>query len=80
MRHFLNAVTDFGSPVPSQLLFNVGTTIICTAIMTINDIIHEENELFSVALSSTSNGVNIGTGATVQITDNDSEYFHSSSN
>ena len=69
-------MTDFGVPVPSQLLFNVGTTIICTDITTIDDIIHEENELFSVALSSTSNGVDIGTGATVQITDNDGEHIH----
>ena len=68
---------DFGIPVPSQLLFNVGTTIVCTDITTRDDTIHEENESFSVALSSTSNSVVIGGGtATVQITDNDSELFH----
>jgi hypothetical protein len=65
-------VTDFGIPVPSQLVFNVGVTSVCTSITTDDDTTHEENESFSVALSSTTNNVNVGIStATVLITDND---------
>ena len=70
-------MTDFGIPVPSQLVFNVGVTSVCTSITTDDDTTHEENESFSVALSSTTNNVNVGIStATVLITDNDGMLFH----
>ena len=53
----------------------MGATSICTDITTDNDDVHEDNETFSVALSSTSDRINFAVGtATVQIIDNDSKY------
>ena len=67
---------EFGDPVPAQLVFNVGMTSVCTDIATVNDEVHEDNESFSVALSSTNNRISFAVGtATVQIIDNDSKHF-----
>ena len=63
---------EFEDPVPPQLVFNVGSTSVCTDITINTDGVHENNETFSVALSSTSDRINFAVGtATVQIIDND---------
>ena len=68
-------MTDFGIPNPSQLVFDVDVNSACTGITTDNDGIYEENETFSVSLSSTSDSVDIAVStATVQITNNDGKY------
>lgn len=68
----LVTVTDFGTPIPSQLVFDVETSTVCTTIATVDDDIYEENETLSVSLSSTSDGVSIIIGsATVEIINND---------
>ena len=55
-----------------QLVFQVGATRACTSIVTVDDDIYEEDETFSVSLSSTSDRVVITlSSATVQIIDND---------
>lgn len=68
----LDTVTDFGPPIPSQLVFDTETSTVCTSIGTDDDNVYEENETLSVSLSSTSDGVNIIIGsATVEILNND---------
>lgn len=68
----LVTVTDFGTPIPSQLVFDVDISTVCTTIATADDDIYEENETLSVSLSSTSDGVGIIIGsATVEIINND---------
>ena len=63
---------DYGVPVPSQLFFDVGISGLCTNIMTTNDEVYEDNESFTVSLSSTSSNVDVsGSIATVLITNND---------
>ena len=53
----------------------MGSTSVCTDISTENDDVHENNETFSVTLSSTSDRINFAVGtATVQIIDNDSKH------
>ena len=55
-------------------MFQVGATRACTSIVTVDDDIYEEDETFSVSLSSTSGSVVITlSSATVQIIDNDGE-------
>ena len=55
-------------------MFGVGTTRACTSIATVDDDIYEEDETFSVSLSSTSGSVVINlSSVTVQIIDNDGE-------
>ena len=66
--------TEFEDPDPAQLDFNVGSTSACTVIRTMDDVVHEDNETFSVALSSTSERISFTVGtATVQIIDDDSK-------
>lgn len=75
----LVTVTDFGTPIPSQLVFDVETSTVCTGIATIDDDIYEENETLSVSLSSTSDGVSIIIGsATVEIINNDGKCLQQS--
>lgn len=75
----IDTVTDFGTPIPSQLVFDVATSTVCTGIATTDDDIYEENETLSVSLSSTSDGVNIIIGsATVEIINNDGKYLQQS--
>ena len=63
---------DYGVPVPSQLFFDVGIPGLCTNIMTTNDQVYEDNESFTVSLSSTSSNVDVSASiATVIITNND---------
>ena len=63
---------DYGVPVPSQLSFDVGVSSLCTNITTTDDEVYEENESFTVSLSSTSSNVDVsGSIATVLITDDD---------
>ena len=65
-------MTDYEIPVPSQLVFGVGVSTLCTNITTTDDEIYEENESFAVLLSSTSSNVDVsGSTAAVLITDND---------
>ena len=53
-------------------MFDVGVNTSCTDITTDNDGIYEENETFSVSLSSTSDSVDVTVSiATVQIIDDD---------
>ena len=66
--------SEFEDPLPPQLVFEVGATRACTSIATVDDDIYEEDETFSVSLSSTSNRVVITlSSAIVQIIDNDGE-------
>lgn len=63
---------DYGNPVPSLLVFPVGTTSRCTDIPIINDDIYEGSETFSVSLASPSSSVNVsGSSAGVLIIDDD---------
>ena len=69
---YATAVTDYGIPVPSQLVFDVEATSLCTNISTTDDGIYEESESFVVSMSSTSTSVSVsGSTATVLITNND---------
>ena len=69
-------MSDYGTPVPSQLVFVAGLSTRCTDITTTDDVVYETNELFTVALSSTSGNVDIsGSLATVLITDNDGMHY-----
>ena len=53
-------------------MFDIGATTGCTNIATVDDNIHEEDEIFFVSLSSISDSVVITlSSATVRITDND---------
>ena len=53
----------------------MGLTSACTDIETPDDDVHEDNETFSVALSSTSERISFDVGtATVQIIDEDSKH------
>ena len=66
---WLFTVDDYGTPVPSQLVFGVGVSNLCTDITTTDDDVHEGNESFLVSLFSTTG--NVGNTATVLIIDND---------
>ena len=69
-------MSDYGTPVPSQLVFVAGLSTRCTDITTTDDVVYETNESFTVALSSTSGNVDIsGSLATVLITDNDGMHY-----
>ena len=68
------ATSDYGEP-PSQLVIEVGDTMDCVNIATVDDDIYEENEQFSIALSSATVGVGIAQGtATIEITDDDGKF------
>ena len=68
---------DYGVPVPSQLSFDVGVSSLCTNITTTDDEVYEENESFTVSLSSTSSNVDVsGSIATVLITDDDCKKYY----
>ena len=57
-------------PVPSQLVFDVGVSSLCTDITTIDDGVFEGNETFLVSLSSANANVDVsGSTATVVIID-----------
>ena len=60
-------MSDYGVPVPSQLVFAVGVSSLCTDVTTTDDGVYEENESFTVSLLSRGN-VDI---TTVTITNND---------
>ena len=62
-------MSDYGTPVPSLLVFDVGVSNLCTDITTTDDDVHEGNERFLVSLFSTTG--NVGNTATVLIIDND---------
>lgn len=63
---------DYGIPVPSQLLFNVGVSSLCIDISTTDDDVYEDDELFTVSLSSTSDNVDVSSSiTTILITNND---------
>ena len=65
-------MNDYGTPIPSQLVFDVGVSNLCTDITTTDDNVYEGNESFLVSLFSTSAGVAVsGSTATVVITNND---------
>ena len=64
-------MSDYGEP-PSELVIEVGDTMDCIDITTVNDNIYEEDEQFFITLSSATDGVGIAQDtATVEITDND---------
>ena len=59
-------------PVPSQLVFDVGVSSLCTEITTIDDGVFEGNETFLVSLTSANANVDVsGSTATVVIRDID---------
>ena len=59
-------------PVPSQLVFDVGVSRLCTEITTIHDGVFEGNETFLVSLTSANANVDVnGSTATVVIRDID---------
>ena len=62
-------MNDYGTPVPSQLVFGVGVSNLCADITTTDDDVYEGNETFLVSLFSTTG--NVGNTATVLIIDND---------
>ena len=65
-------MSDYGTPVPSQLVFDVGVSSLCTDITTTDDAVYEGNESFNVFLSSTRENLDItGNLATILIFDND---------
>ena len=68
-------MNDHGIPVPSQLVFDVGVSSLCTDITTTDDVAYEENESFTLLLSG---NVDISEDtATVLILDNDGIYADS---
>ena len=68
-------MNDHGIPVPSQLVFGVGVSSLCTDITTTDDVVYEENESFILLLSG---NVDITEDtATVLILDNDGIYADS---
>ena len=65
---------DYGTPVPQLLVFNVGTTRLCTDITTVDDEVYEDTESFRVSISLINTNDNIEVTvptATVLITDDD---------
>lgn len=67
-----NSVTDYEDPMPSRLVFDVGTTHTCVNITTVTDTVYEDDESFLVTLSSTRDGLDIFIStATVHITNDD---------
>ena len=71
-------MTDYGSPVPQQLVFAVGTSRVCTAIGTANDSVYENDESFTVSISLMTNNADITvtvTTAAVSIIDDDCTFF-----
>ena len=65
-------MSDYGIPIPSQLVFDVGVSSLCTDVATTDDAVYEENESLNVFLSSTSENVDItGNLATILIINND---------
>ena len=72
-------MSDYGIPVPSQLVFVAGLSTHCTDITTTDDVVYETTESFTVELSSTSGNVDVsGSVATVLITDNDGMHYRDS--
>ena len=67
------ADVDYGDPMPSPIIFPVGETTACTNVTIFPDFIYEENENFSVSLSSESSNIAISNFATVIIQDINSE-------
>ena len=63
-------MSDYGVPVPPQLVFDVGVSSLCTDIPTTDDGVYEENELFTVSLLSRGN-VNVSHSITTVIITND---------
>ena len=62
-------MNDHGIPVPSQLVFDVGVSSLCTDITTTDDVVYEGNESFTLFLSG---NVDISDDtATILILDND---------
>ena len=70
---------DYAQPTPANLTFPQGTTLRCTNISIFDDAIVENDELFSVQLTSTDPAVILSPSArsaTVTIGDDDSKSFH----
>ena len=69
---------DYAQPIPADLTFPQGTTLQCTNISISDDAIVENDELFSVQLTSTDPAVILSPSArsaTVTIGDDDSKSF-----
>ena len=67
-----NAVDDYEVPVPSQLVFGVGMSSLCTDITTTDDGVYERNESISLTLASEDENIDVsGNSTTVSIIDND---------
>ena len=65
-------MSDYGVPVPPQLVFALRVSSLCTDIATTDDAVYEENESLNLFLSSTNENVDItGNLATILIIDND---------
>ena len=67
---------DYAQPTPMELVFEQGTAQQCASISISDDAILENNELFSVQLTTTDQAVMLSpSSATVTIEDDDSKSF-----
>jgi len=67
---------DYAQPTPMELVFEQGTARQCASISISDDAILENNELFSVQLTTTDQAVMLSpSSATVTIEDDDSKSF-----
>ena len=71
-------MNDHGIPVPSELVFGVGVSSLCTDITTTDDVVYEGNESFTLLLSGNMD-ISEDT-ATVLIVDNDGLQTHNNIN
>ena len=73
---YTTAIDDYGELIPSLLVFEREDTMACSNISTVGDLIYEEDETFSVVLSSTQESVVVAVStSTVYIMDDDSECY-----
>ena len=71
---------DFTPVAVPNLVFQDGQEL-CTNIMLIDDSIHEDQETFTIAITTTDSAANLGTSAAlVTISDNDGKHFYTCGN
>ena len=74
--HSLTVARDYAQPTPMELTFLQGTSQQCANISISDDAILENNEFFSVQLTTTDQAVTLSpSSATVTIGDDDSKLF-----
>ena len=70
-----NAVNDYEVLDPSQLVFDVGVSSLCTDITTTDDAVYKGNESLTLTLASEDENVDVsGSTTTLLIIDNDGKY------